>query len=100
MISIAPATGPNHTAQLGNMVLSAGSCATKAAAVALAMGEVALQIQTITLKIETSNRGVGIGVKNAFAGANYSVNKAVIERRNTLAGTDNQFPVPTKPANL
>lgn len=100
MITIAPVTGPNNTGEFATLAQTTGAVAEKTAAIALTMAEVAIQVQAMVLKIQSSNRGVGIGVKNAFAGANYSTNKAVIERRNTLAGADNQFPVPTKPANL
>jgi len=100
MISIAPPLGPNNTAQFTKIATSTGSAALKAAAVAGALANITLQIQDITLKLQTSNRGTGIGVKSVTAGSNYAVNKAVLERRNSLAGESNQFPIPPTPPGI
>lgn len=100
MISIAPPTGPNNSVQLGKIVLSAGAAALKAAGVATALGNITLQIQALNVQLLKSNRGAAVGVKSVTAGTNYSVNKAVLERRNSLAGEDNIFPVPPTPPGI
>jgi len=100
MISIAPATGANNTAQFTKISVSAGSAALKAAAAAAALANITLQITDITTRLLLANRGTGIGVKSATAGSNVAVNKAVLARRNTLASEFDQFPIPPSPPGL
>jgi hypothetical protein len=100
MITIAPATGPNHTAILADIVLTAGSVAVSAGTLATEMAYVATQVSALVLKIETSNRAGAIGVKSLTAGTTVATNQAVLTRRNTLAGAANQFPVPPTPPTI
>jgi hypothetical protein len=100
MISIAPATGPDNSVELQTLVTSMSSVALKAGSIATALGNITLQIQAINLQLLKANRGAAVGVKSLTAGNNYSVNKAVLERRNTLAGAEDQFPIPPTPPGI
>jgi len=100
MITIAPPTGPNNTVQLATLATTTGNAALAAGSLATALGVVTTQIQTITTNLVKSNRGTAIGVKKLTAGNNVAVNNAVLERRNTLAGANDQFPIPPAPPGI
>lgn len=91
---------PNNTVEMTALVVSAGGTAVAAASVATALGAVTIQMQAITQQILLANRGAAVGVKSLTAGNSVAVNQAVLQRRNALAGPDNQFPIPPTPPGI
>jgi hypothetical protein len=61
---------------------------------------IALQVTDLSAKLTLSNRGTAIGIKDTTTSFNYDVAAAVLERRNTLAGPDDVFPVPPRPPGV
>lgn len=78
---------------LADTALSMGTAAAAAAALAL-------EFQKLQLQVIKSNRGAAVGVKSLTAGNSVAVNQAVLQRRNALAGPDNQFPIPPTPPGI
>lgn len=91
---------PNNTVEMTALVVSAGGTAVAAASVATALGAVTIQMQAITQQILLANRGAAVGVKSLTSGNSISVTQAVITRRNSLAGPNDQLPVPPTPPGI
>lgn len=91
---------PNNTVEMTALVVTTGATAVSAASMATALGAVTLQIQALTTQLLLANRGAAVGVKSLTSGNNIAVTQAVITRRNSLAGPDDQLPVPPTPPGI
>lgn len=91
---------PNNTVEMTALVVTTGATAVSAASMATALGAVTLQIQALTTQLLLANRGAAVGVKSLTSGNNIAVTQAVITRRNSLAGPEDQLPVPPTPPGI